>query len=178
MSEIIQVMEDEVFVSWIMISVIIIFAILATIFIFIRFILAHLRNVDENSTMGEMDEIAKEYVNRPYEIYQMVFEIIICNTCIIVMMYIYYWLTNNASFLERYFGIIMIALIIIAILINDFLDIKLGQDMIKAEDKRNLRMSSSCSIILLFLLLKIYFKTVEREHFLIINNRTNKEEKK
>lgn len=167
MSEIMQVMEDEVFVSWVMISIIIIFAILVAVVIITRLILACLRTVDENSTMKEMDEIAKEYVNRPYEISQMVFEIIICNTCIIVMMYVYYWLFNNMPFLEGYFGIIMIVLIIIAILINDFLDVKLEQDMIKEEDKGNLRLLSSCSIILIFLLLKIYFKTVEYDEFLL-----------
>ena len=168
MSEIIQVMEDEAFASWTMISVIIIVVILLAIFIFTRLILSLLRNVDENSTMEEMDEIAKEYVNRPYEICQMVFEIIICNTCIVVMMYIYYWLTNNTPFLESYFGIIMILLIIFAILINDFLDVKLRQDMIREEDKGNLRLLSSYSIILLFLFSKIYFKSVEYDEFLLL----------
>lgn len=50
MSEIMQVMEDEAFVSWVMISIIIIFAILVAVVIFTRLILACLRTVDENST--------------------------------------------------------------------------------------------------------------------------------
>lgn len=117
--------------------------------------------------MEEMDAIVKEYVNRPYEISQMVFEIIICNTCIIVIMYVYYWLAKNLLFLEKYLGIIMLVLIIIAILLNDFLDEKLKQDMIKEEDKGNIRLISSCSIIMLFSFLKIYFKTAEYDEFLL-----------
>ena len=117
--------------------------------------------------MEEMDAIAKEYVNRPYEISQMVFEIIICNTCIIVIMYVYYRLAKNLLFLEKYLGIIMLVLIIIAILLNDFLDEKLKQDMIKEEDKGNIRLISSCSIIMLFSFLKIYFKTAEYDEFLL-----------
>lgn len=167
MSELIQAIEDEAFISWSIISVTVILAILVVIFIFTRLILAHLRNANENITMKEIDQRVKEYVNRPYEISQMVFEIIICNTCIIVTMYIYNWVENNTPFLERYFGIIMIVLIIISILINDFLDAKLRQDMIKTEDKGNLRLLSSCSIILQFLFFKIYFKTVEYDEFLL-----------
>lgn len=136
-------------------------------FVVTRIILYERRKVDENTTMEEMDAIVKEYVNRPYEISQMVFEIIICNTCIIVIMYVYYWLAKNLLFLEKYLGIIMLVLIIIAILLNDFLDEKLKQDMIKEEDKGNIRLISSCSIIMLFSFLKIYFKTAEYDEFLL-----------
>lgn len=142
-------------------------SIVAVIFIVTRIILYERRKVDENTTMEEMDAIAKEYVNRPYEISQMVFEIIICNTCIIVIMYVYYRLAKNLLFLEKYLGIIMLVLIIIAILLNDFLDEKLKQDMIKEEDKGNIRLISSCSIIMLFSFLKIYFKTAEYDEFLL-----------
>lgn len=141
--------------------------IVAVIFIVTRIILYERRKVDENTTMEERDAIVKEYVNRPYEISQMVFEIIICNTCIIVIMYVYYWLAKNLLFLEKYLGIIMLVLIIIAILLNDFLDEKLKQDMIKEEDKGNIRLISSCSIIMLFSFLKIYFKTAEYDEFLL-----------
>lgn len=61
----------------------------------------------------------------------------------------------------------MLVLIIIAILLNDFLDEKLKQDMIKEEDKGNIRLISSCSIIMLFSFLKIYFKTAEYDEFLL-----------
>ena len=142
-------------------------SIVAVIFIVTRIILYERRKVDENTTMEEMDAIAKEYVNRPYEISQMVFEIIICNTCIIVIMYVYYRLAKNLLFLEKYLGIIMLVLIIIAILLNDFLDEKLKQDMIKEEDKGNIRLISSCGIIMLFSFLKIYFKTAEYDEFLL-----------
>lgn len=166
-NEILQLMENEAFFSWTVISIFVLLAIVAVIFIVTRIILYERRKVDENTTMEEMDAIAKEYVNRPYEISQMVFEIIICNTCIIVIMYVYYWLAKNLLFLEKYLGIIMLALIIIAILLNDFLDEKLKQDMIKEEDKGNIRLISSCSIIMLFLFLKIYFKTAEYDDFLL-----------
>ena len=167
MNEIMQLMENEAFFSWAVISIFVLLAIVAVIFIVIRIILYERRKVDENTTMEEMDAIAKEYVNRPYEISQMVFEIIICNTCIIVIMYVYYWLEKNLLFLEKYLGIIMLVLIIIAILLNDFLDEKLKQDMIKEEDKRNIRLISSCSIIMLFVFLKIYFKMAEYDEFLL-----------
>jgi len=160
-NEIMQLMENEAFFYWAVISIV------AVIFIVTRIILYERRKVDENTTMEEMDAIAKEYVNRPYEISQMVFEIIICNTCIIVIMYVYYRLAKNLLFLEKYLGIIMLVLIIIAILLNDFLDEKLKQDMIKEEDKGNIRLISSCSIIMLFSFLKIYFKTAEYDEFLL-----------
>ena len=166
-NEIMQLMENEAFFSWAVISIFVLLSIVAVIFIVTRIILYERRKVDENTTMEEMDAIVKEYVNRPYEISQMVFEIIICNTCIIVIMYVYYWLAKNLLFLEKYLGIIMLVLIIIAILLNDFLDEKLKQDMIKEEDKGNIRLISSCSIIMLFSFLKIYFKTAEYDEFLL-----------
>ncbi|WP_444240697.1 hypothetical protein [Eshraghiella crossota] len=166
-NEIMQLMENEAFFSWAVISNFVLLSIVAVIFIVTRIILYERRKVDENTTMEEMDAIAKEYVNRPYEISQMVFEIIICNTCIIVIMYVYYWLAKKLLFLEKYLGIIMLVLIIIAILLNDFLDEKLKQDMIKEEDKGNIRLISSCSIIMLFSFLKIYFKTAEYDEFLL-----------
>lgn len=166
-NEIMQLMENEAFFSWAVISIFILLSIIVVIFIVTRIILYERRKVDENTTMEEMDAIVKEYVNRPYEISQMVFEIIICNTCIIVIMYVYYWLAKNLLFLEKYLGIIMLVLIIIAILLNDFLDEKLKQDMIKKEDKGNIRLISSCSIIMLFSFLKIYFKTAEYDEFLL-----------
>lgn len=166
-NEIMQLMENEAFFSWAVISNFVLLSIVAVIFIVTRIILYERRKVDENTTMEEMDAIAKEYVNRPYEISQMVFEIIICNTCIIVIMYVYYWLAKKLLFLEKYLGIIMLVLIIIAILLNDFLDEKLKQDMIKEEDKGNIRLISSYSIIMLFSFLKIYFKTAEYDEFLL-----------
>ena len=166
-NEIMQLMENEAFFSWAVISIFVLLSIVAVIFIVTRIILYERRKVDENTTMEEMDAIVKEYVNRPYEISQMVFEIIICNTCIIVIMYVYYRLAKNLLFLEKYLGIIMLVLIIIAILLNDFLDEKLKQDMIKEEDKGNIRLISSCSIIMLFSFLKIYFKTAEYDEFLL-----------
>ena len=166
-NEIMQLMENEAFFSWAVISIFILLSIIVVIFIVTRIILYERRKVDENTTMEEMDAIVKEYVNRPYEISQMVFEIIICNTCIIVIMYVYYWLEKNLLFLEKYLGIIMLVLIIIAILLNDFLDEKLKQDMIMEEDKGNIRLISSCSIIMLFSFLKIYFKTAEYDEFLL-----------
>lgn len=166
-NEIMQLMENEAFFSWAVISIFVLLSIVAVIFIVTRIILYERRKVDENTTMEEMDAIAKEYVNRPYEISQMVFEIIISNTCIIVIMYVYYRLAKNLLFLEKYLGIIMLVLIIIAILLNDFLDEKLKQDMIKEEDKGNIRLISSCSIIMLFSFLKIYFKTAEYDEFLL-----------
>lgn len=166
-NEIMQLMENGAFFSWAVISIFVLLSIVAVIFIVTRIILYERRKVDENTTMEEMDAIAKEYVNRPYEISQMVFEIIICNTCIIVIMYVYYRLAKNLLFLEKYLGIIMLVLIIIAILLNDFLDEKLKQDMIKEEDKGNIRLISSCSIIMLFSFLKIYFKTAEYDEFLL-----------
>lgn len=166
-NEIIQMMENEKFISWAILSIFVLLAIVATIFIIVRIILYNSRKVNENTTMEEIKAIAKEYVNRPYEISQTVFEIIICNTCIIVIMYVYYRLAKNLLFLEKYLGIIMLVLIIIAILLNDFLDEKLKQDMIKEEDKGNIRLISSCSIIMLFSFLKIYFKTAEYDEFLL-----------
>ena len=82
-NEIIQMMENEKFISWAIISIFVLLAIVVAIFIIVRIVLYNSRKVNENTTMEEIDAIAKEYVNRPYEISQTVFEIIISNTCII-----------------------------------------------------------------------------------------------
>ena len=166
-NHIIKVIENENFASWAIISVFVVLFIVATIFIITRIILYKSRVIDENTTMAELDTMAKEYVNRPYEIAQTVFEIIISNTCIIVMMYVYYCIEKYMLFLQNYLGIIMIALIVLAILLNNFLDYILKQDMLKKENQANIRLISSCSVIMLFLFLKIYFKTMEYDEFLL-----------
>lgn len=61
----------------------------------------------------------------------------------------------------------MIALIVLAIVLNNFLDYILKQDMLKIENQANIRLISSCSVIMLFLFLKIYFKTMEYDEFLL-----------
>ena len=125
-NHIIKVIENENFASWAIISVFVLLFIVATIFIITRIILYKSRVIDENTTMAELDTMAKAYVNRPYEIAQ----IIISNTCIIVMMYVYYCIEKYMLFLQNYLGIIMIALIVLAILLNDFLDYILKQDIL------------------------------------------------
>ena len=166
-NEIMQLMENEAFFSWAVISNFVLLSIVAVIFIVTRIILYERRKVDENTTMEEMDAIAKEYVNQYYKISQIVIEIIKYNKCIIVIIYFKKKKKKKLLFLEKYLGIIMLVLIIIAILLNDFLDEKLKQDMIKEEDKGNIRLISSCSIIMLFSFLKIYFKTAEYDEFLL-----------
>ena len=99
-NHIIKVIENENFASWAIISVFVLLFIVATIFIITRIILYKSRVIDENTTMAELDTMAKAYVNRPYEIAQTVFEIIISNTCIIVMMYVYYCIEKYMLFLQ------------------------------------------------------------------------------
>ena len=125
-----KVIENENFASWAIISIFALLFIVDTIFIITRIILYKSRVIDENTTMAELDTMAKAYVNRPYEIAQTVFEIIISNTCIIVMMYVYYCIEKYMLFLQNYLGIIMIALIVLAILLNNFLDYILKQDIL------------------------------------------------
>ena len=129
-NHIIKVIENENFASWAIISIFALLFIVDTIFIITRIILYKSRVIDENTTMAELDTMAKAYVNRPYEIAQTVFEIIIGNTCIIVMMYVYYRIEKYMLFLQNYLGIIMIALIVLAILLNNFLDYILKQDIL------------------------------------------------
>ena len=100
-NHIIKVIENENFASWAIISVFVLLFIVATIFIITRIILYKSRVIDENTTMAELDTMAKAYVNRPYEIVQTVFEIIISNTCIIVMMYVYYCIEKYMLFLQK-----------------------------------------------------------------------------
>ncbi len=169
MDRIMQIVKSDAFINWSIISVFMLFVMVGVIFITIRLILYRKRDaiIDENTTMEELDEISREYVNRPYEICQMVFEILISNTCVIVMMYVYDRIANNIFFLEKYLGIVMLVLIILAILINNFLDGKLVQDMLKEEEKGSIRLLSSCSIILIFFFFKFYFNTAEYDGFLL-----------
>lgn len=166
-NKIVQVVKNVNFLLWAIRAVIILAVSVGVIFIITRWILYKSRKINERTTIEESDKIAKVYVNRPYEITQIVFEIIISNTCIIIVMYIYYCIDKYLIFLKSYLGIIMITLIIFAILLNNLLDGVIKQDMIKKENKANIRLISSCSVVMLFLFIKIYFKTKDYDEFLL-----------
>ena len=169
MDRIMQIVKSDAIINWSIISIFMLLVMVGIIFITTRLILYKKREaiIDENTTMEELDEISRKNVNRPYEVCQMVFEILISNTCVIVMMYVYDRIANNVLFLEKYLGIVMIILIILAIMINNFLDEKLVQDMLKKEEKGNIRLLSSCSILLIFFFFKFYFHTAEYDDLLL-----------
>ena len=161
MDRIMQIVKSDAIINWSIISIFMLLVMVGIISITTKIILCQKREaiIDENTTMEELDEISRKNVNRPYEVCQMVFDILISNTCVIVMMYVYDRIANNVLFLEKYLGIVMIILIILAIMINNFLDEKLVQDMLKKEEKGNIRLLSSCSILLIFFFFKFYYHT-------------------
>ena len=52
----------------------------------------------------------------------------------------------------------MIALIVLALVLNNFLDYILKQDMLKIENQANIRLISSCSVLCYFYFLRYTLK--------------------
>lgn len=163
-----EISTNENFMTWIFISTFVISIMLFFIFLFVRM---YYRNkiMKSNEELGSeiIQEQIEVYVNRPYELSQMVFEMVISNACIIMMVCLYHWIAKKVLFLQEYLNIVMLILILFAIVVNKVVDYLLEQDMLSGEDISNIRLLSSCSIICIFMLLRYFYHTDEYNELLI-----------
>lgn len=157
MDAIFEVMESEGFITWLLISSVVLLGGLIILFVAIRAFCYY--QIDELDGNYDIDKIAKKIALKPYEVAQAVFEVVIANTCIIVMMCIYYWITEKLDFLNEFFSIILLVLIVIAVIANNMIDNKLDQNMLEKSDKAMIRLISSLSIIIILGYIKIKFVT-------------------
>lgn len=157
--------QSEGFFSWIILTTIILCAIMFLLFVGVRIFYKQKieQFVDENNT----DEITSKYTLGPYEMIQAFFEVLISNACIILTIYIYYLVTSVLAFLEPYSNYLLLLLIVISVIINNKIDEKIGQDMLTAEDKANIRLMSSLSIVLIFACIKIIFDSSDFDELIL-----------
>lgn len=168
MDSLTKIIESDGMISWILVSVFILLFVLLGVFIIIRLIENYKNN--KNASDDSLDDIknkAKNFVDKPYQISQVIFEIIISNTCIVTMMYIYYWIMDKIPFIDDFLNLLLLFLIIIAVAVNNIIDKKLRQDMLEKIDKANIRLVSSMSIMLIFIFIRIKFNIVEYDKLIL-----------
>lgn len=114
---------------------------------------------EADMSLEEMNEKVREMVERPYIIVQMIFEVLISTACIIETFLLYDWISKACSFLDDYLNVLLLVSFIFAIITNRLIDCWLKQDMISGEDKANIRLISSCLMIIILIYIKYcYFK--------------------
>lgn len=160
-----EIMESEGFLSWLLISSLVLFGILFVIFVVIRVFYRY--QVNKSDGNYDIDEMAKKIALKPYEVSQAVFEVLVANTCIIVMMCIYYWITEKIHFMSKFFNILMLILIVVAVIANNLIDNKLEQDMLGKSDKATIRLISSLSITIIFAYIKFEFGTSQYDELIM-----------
>lgn len=165
---------DEIFVklikllinSFMIIPIVLFFIGAVYIFEKIRFN----KKIEKYSAEEDSEENVEEYIdkniNHLYKNIHLIIEIIISNTCILLVIYTYNLLLGYEP-LNHYSNFIMIFLIIIATIINNLIDEKFGQDILSKNDKSGIRLLSSCCIILLYLFIKINYKISEFDELFI-----------
>lgn len=112
------------------------------------------------------DELAHKIALEPYCFLQVLFEILISNTCIISTFWLYSFLMKLPFFQNDFSNYFLLILIVCSILLNNFFDNRLKQDMLSAFDIGNIRLISSISIILLVGLLWFIYRTENCQQFL------------
>lgn len=160
-----EIMESEGFMSWLLVSFLVLFGILFVIFVVIRAFYQY--KVNKLDGKYDIDEMAKKIAFKPYEVAQAVFEVLISNTCIIVMMCIYYWITEKLYFMSKFFNILLLILIVVAVIANNIIDNKLEQDMLTKSDKATIRLISSLSIAIIFAYIKFKFGTSQYDELIM-----------
>lgn len=165
MDSLFEVMKSEGFVSWLLISSLILFSILLVIFVSIRAFYHH--QVDKSDGNYDIDEMARKMALKPYEVAQAVFEVLISNTCIVVMMWVYYWITEKLYFMSKFFNILLLILIVVAVIANNIIDNKMEQDMLTKSDKATIRLISSLSIANIFVYIKFKFETSQYDELIM-----------
>lgn len=121
-----------------------------------------------------VDEAANTLAFQPEMVIQRTLEVIIADTCILGACFIYNLYTQIFSCLSDYNGIVLLVLIIIAIICNNLVDNKLGQDLVNKkvgkslvkhdvdeEIVANLRLLSSIVVLFMLIGFSVFSKTSE-----------------
>ena len=168
MDNFVDIFETDNFFPWIFTSSIILLVILGLMFLIIRIYYQNKAHsmIEANSKSLNIEEMASKIANKPYEISQVIFEIIISNTSITVIMYFYFHL-EKFTLISDYFNILMLVLIAIAVLVNNIIDNKFEQDILSKGDKATIRLISSISIMVVFLYVKMKFETNQYDQLII-----------
>ncbi len=159
-----EISTNENFFNWLFISATIIASMLIFIFMFIN---SYYDDRKRKEGISSETLIRQMCFIKAYEFSQMVFEIGISNTCIIVMMSVYYWIERDVVFLHDYLNIVILVLILLAITVNKLIDCILGQDFLSETNRSNIRLLSSCSIICIFLFLNFFYQINEYDELIV-----------
>lgn len=127
-----------------------------------------------------VEEAANTLAFHPEMVIQRTLEVIIADTCILGACFVYNLYTQIFSFLSDYNGIVLLVLIIIAIICNNLVDNKLGQDLVnkkvgkslgkhEADEEivANLRLMSSIIVLLMLIGFSVFSKTREFSQLII-----------
>ena len=159
-----QIIESEAFINWFLSAVVILIVVYLFTYTVTKAIYLHRINTSGDAVPN--DEMAMKLACEPERVSQILFEIIISNSCIIASFWLYYWLIAKLSFLGGFSSYILLALIICAIKVNDIIDEKLGQDMLSDDDRVNIRLLCSLAIIVVLVYLVIEYKSESYSDFL------------
>lgn len=128
--------------------------------------------LDKSRYEKSPESIAKKAIYGPEYYFNSVMKILIANTCILGVCCLYDWVLRKFNSSSDYLGIVLLFLISIAVLVNNFIDKEwLGKNWIEEQDKEqqeqtrkqypksSLRLFSSMIILLIFIGVSIWFKT-------------------
>lgn len=125
-------------------------------------------NFDKRKDEKTVEEVAKSFVYGPENFFNSVMELIVTNTCILGVGYIYGRVANTFEILSEWMGLILLVLIVIAIVCNNLIDkYWLNKWWIEGNvyRKDNLRLVSSLSVLAIILIVSILFKSRENFQF-------------
>lgn len=111
-----------------------------------------------DKTPRSIEQRARDFAFKSEWIFSEVMEIMLSNTCIFGMLYIYQFITKIPLFSD-YNGLILLALIVIGVIVNNIIDKNwLEKKWERSDDfsKSNLRLISSVLVLLLIFAMSLY----------------------
>lgn len=159
------VVQSEEFINWILYSVVILIGGCILLFVLTRCFYHHQLSKKESSEID--DGMAEKIALDPYRLLQVLFEILISNTCILSSFWVYCSLMTIPIFQNDFSSYVLLILIVGAIVVNNHLDKKLDQDMLSNNDIGNVRLLSSLSIIVIVGLVWFLYRSDSCQQFLV-----------
>jgi len=172
-----SIASKENFGTWIVVS-----ALSAMFFCVVSVIAIRIYYLKSSKKLEKLsvDEAANTLAFQPEMVIQRTLEVIIADTCILGACFIYNLYTQIFSCLSDYNGIVLLVLIIIAIICNNLVDNKLGQDLVNKkvgkslgkhdvdeEIVANLRLLSSIVVLFMLIGFSVFSKTSEFSQLII-----------
>lgn len=172
MIEILNAIENtENFELWILISSIIIPAMYFLMIIGVRI---YDSKINKKWNQLSFEQKSNTLAFHPDMVVDRICEVIISDTCILSAFLFYFYITDSFLFLSDYNGFILLFIILVAVVLNNFIDIKLkllyvdkkiGNELGKIETDysaiANIRLVSSFLILIILIGFSLYFKTKE-----------------